>query len=416
MSEKSSFVFQPWRDPWPIADAPMALRGREAPAAPASRDPRSQRPARPGADRRASRFLYEENGDLLTRHGEDGTVLGASPAVQGLVGRTSWQVEGHLWHDFIHPEDLAAFADWWKGLTAGSSTTHVYRMCRPDGSVVSVETLARRVVLLEQRAFEVHALTRDVTDHVERAAGLARQCRQLQDLVDGVRRCNEDLRRFAADAAHDLRAPLSAISGFAQLLAQHEGARLDELSQHFVAMILGATGDMGRLLDAALEYGQLATAGPQLALVDGTEVVKRALIRLQAEIDRTGAAVRLEPLPVVHADPVQLGRVFQNLISNACKSARPGATAHVVVGARRVALGWHLSVTDDGAGVSLPNRDRIFQLFHRGGDAPSDGGTGIGLTICRTIVERHGGRIWVEDGPGGGSRFAFFLPDPGDSE
>ncbi|MGH9037853.1 MAG: sensor histidine kinase, partial [Acidimicrobiia bacterium] len=242
--------------------------------------------------------------------------------------------------------------------------------------------------------------------------GLVRQLRELQDQVDGIKQCNDGLRRFASDAAHDLRAPLSAISGFAQLLARHEGARLDELSQHFLAMILGTTGDMGRLLAAALEYGQMAAAGPQLALVDCTEVVERALIRLRTEIQRTGAAVRLEPLPVVHADPVQLGRVFQNLISNACKSARPGVAAHVVVGARRVALGWHLSVTDDGTGVSLQSRDRIFLLFHRGGDAPSDGGSGIGLAICRTIVERHGGRIWVEDAPHGGSRFAFFLPDP----
>ena len=389
MSEKPSFAFPAWRDPWGTADAPTKMR-----------------------DRRASRFLYEENGDLLTRHAEDGRVLGASPAVQGLVGRTPWQVEGRLWHDFVHHDDLAGFAGWWDGLRAGPPTTHVYRMCRPNGSVVSVEMLARRVVLVEQRTFEIHALTRDVTGHVERAADLARQCRQLQDLIDSANRANEGLRRFAADAAHDLRAPLSAISGFAELLARHEGARLDELSQHFLAMILGVTGDMGRLLEAALEYGQSATAAPRLDLVDCTEVVGRVLIRLRAEIERTAAAVRLEPLPVVYADPVQLGRVFQNLISNACKSAPPGETAHVVVGARRVARGWHLSVTDDGTGVSRADRDRIFQLFHRGGDTPRDGGTGIGLAICRTIVDRHGGRIWVEDGPGGGSRFAFFLPDP----
>ncbi len=399
MSEKPSFVVQTWGDRWPVVERRAATPRVETP------------PPLHGADRRASRFLYDEKGDLLTRHDEDGTVLGASPAVQGLVGRAPWQVEGRMWHDFVHADDRAAFAAWWRGLTAGTPTTHVYRMCRPGGAVVSVETLARRVVLLEQGAFEVHALTRDVTDHVERAAGLARRCLALQDDIDDIRCWNEDLRRFVADAAHDLRAPLSAIAGFAQLLAGHEGGRLDELSQHFVAMILGATGDMGRLLDAALEHGQQATAAPQKVLVDCTEVVKRALIHLQAEIERTGARVRLEPLPVVHADPVQLGRVFQNLISNACKSAPPGAAARVVVGARRVALGWHLSITDDGTGVSPRDRDRIFQLFHRGADAPQDGGKGIGLSICRTVVERHGGRIWVEDAPGGGSRFAFFLPD-----
>lgn len=411
MSEKS-IAFHPWRGPRPVADTGMTTRGRAMPAAPGSREAGSQRPPRLGTDRRASRFLYEENGDLLTRHGEDGTVLGASPAAQALIGRTPWQVEGRLWHDFVHPEDLAGFAEWWMCLPAGAPTTHVYRMCRPNGSVVSVETLARRVVLLEQHDSEIHALTRDVTDHVELASDLARQCREMQDLVDGLSRCNEDLRRFAADAAHDLRAPLSAISGFAQLLARHEAERLDEMSQHFLAMILGAAGDMGNLLQAALEYGQMATAGPQLALVDAGQVVQRAQHRLHAEIERTGAEIVVEPLPVVHADAVQLGRVFQNLLSNACKAARPGTKAQVVVSARRVARGWHLWVTDNGTGVSLQDRDRIFQLFHRGGDAPRDGGSGIGLTICRTIVERHGGRIWVEDAPGGGSRFAFFLPDP----
>jgi signal transduction histidine kinase len=103
--------------------------------------------------------------------------------------------------------------------------------------------------------------------------------------------------------------------------------------------------------------------------------------------------------------------VLQNLISNACKSARPGRAAHIQVSADRLASAWQLSVTDDGVGVPAEDRERIFELFKRGRDAEVDGGTGIGLAICRTIVDGHRGRIWVEDAPGGGSRFSFVLPD-----
>ena len=219
------------------------------------------------------------------------------------------------------------------------------------------------------------------------------------------------LRRFAADTAHDLRAPLQAITGFAQLLARREGAALDETSQRFLALIMGAAGDMAKLIDAALEHGQATLADSALISVDCAAIVERTLIHLHAEIARTGATVHVGVLPSVLGEPSQLSRVFQNLISNACKSASPGRTARVMVSADRLVGAWQLSVTDDGVGVRTEDRERIFELFTRGCNADDDGGTGIGLAICRTIVERHGGTIGVEDAPGGGSRFWFVLPD-----
>ncbi len=219
------------------------------------------------------------------------------------------------------------------------------------------------------------------------------------------------LQRFAADTAHDLRAPLQAITGFAQLLARREGTALDETSQRFLALILGAAGDMAKLIDAALEHGQATSGGSPLISVDCATIVERTLVHLHAEIARTGATVHVGALPSVSAEPSQLSRVFQNLIGNACKSAPPGRTARIMVSADRLAGAWQLSVTDDGIGVRAEDRERIFELFKRGRDADHDGGTGIGLAICRTIVERHGGTIRVEDAPGGGSRFSFVLPD-----
>jgi len=245
----------------------------------------------------------------------------------------------------------------------------------------------------------------------DRTEDLAREHRELERRFEALARHDLALTRFAADAAHDLQAPLQAITGFAQLLARREGAALDETSQRFLALILAAAGDMANLINAALEHGQATWAEAALTSVDSAAILERTLVHLHAEIARTGATIQVGHLPTVYAEPSQLGRVFQNLISNACKSARPGRVAHIMVSADRLADAWQLSVADDGAGVAPEDRERIFELFKRGRNAEVDGGTGIGLAICRTIVEGHGGRIWVEDAPGAGSRFSFVLPD-----
>ena len=143
--------------------------------------------------------------------------------------------------------------------------------------------------------------------------------------------------------------------------------------------------------------------------MDCTAVVRRTLLHLDAEIRNTGAIVEVLELPTVLGEPTQLGRVFQNLISNACKSARPGRTARVLVFADRVGDAWQFSVADDGAGVPTGAGSGSSTSSKRG-HHDGDGGAGIGLAICRTIVERHGGRIWVDDVPGGGSRFSFLIP------
>jgi signal transduction histidine kinase len=234
--------------------------------------------------------------------------------------------------------------------------------------------------------------------------------------MDRLSRNNQTLTRFAADAAHDLRAPLQAITGFAQLLARREGANLDDTSQRFLALIMGAANDMANLINSALEHGQATGAEAQLAPVDCTTIVEDALRQLETEIACTGATIRVGDLPTVHAEPNQLSRVFQNLIANACKAAPAGRAAHVVVSADRLEDAWQLSVADDGAGVLPEDHERIFELFKRGRNADADGGAGIGLAICRTIVERHGGHIWVEDIQSGGSRFSFLIPDPDDGQ
>lgn len=364
-------------------------------------------------DRRSSRFLYDEGGYLLTRHDKRGTVQSASLAAQRLLGRAPWQIEGHKWCDLVHPQDVVVFDAWWSSLDPGSSSTHAYRLFpRPeDGTVTWVETLARAIVDETTGATTIHALTHDVSMVVERAEALNRERGQLEGQNHTLTRDNRALTRFAGDAAHDLRAPLQAITGFAQLLTRREGAELDETSQRFLAMIMGAAGDMAGLLDAAMDHGKATWVEERREPVNCSAIVERTLLHLDAEIARTGAAVHVGDLPTVHAEPNQLSRVFQNLIANACKSSPGERPVHVIVSSDRLEGAWRLSVTDDGNGVAPDDRERIFELFRRGRDADGDG-AGIGLAICRTIVERHGGRIWVEDVPSGGSRFSFLIPDP----
>jgi signal transduction histidine kinase len=235
---------------------------------------------------------------------------------------------------------------------------------------------------------------------------------QLERRVAELERDNRELAAFAADVAHDLRAPLQAVAGFTELLARREGAKLDETSQSFLAHVLTATGAMRELLEAVLDHRRSTFGALAPSWVYGNALVTAVLRRLQGGLDEAGAVVDVGELPTVFGDRVQLGRVFQNLLSNALAHAHPDRRPEISVDARRLPAGWEFAVTDNGVGVRPEDRNRIFELFQRGNvDGQRRPGHGMGLTICRTIVERHGGRIAVERAPSGGARFSFTIPD-----
>jgi light-regulated signal transduction histidine kinase (bacteriophytochrome) len=239
------------------------------------------------------------------------------------------------------------------------------------------------------------------------------RCTELELRIAELEQANDELSRFAAQAAHDLRAPIQGIAGFADLLARREGARLDEVSQGFLARIFGAVGTMRRLIEATIEHGRASIGEIDAAPVDCSRLVAEAVEGLGPEVDTVGAKIEVMELPTVVADRAQLGRVLHNLIANGVKFSRPGQVPHIVVSGRRVTGGWELSVTDNGAGIAPLDRERIFEPFCRGHRTGGAGdGAGLGLAICKAVVERHAGKIWVEEAPDGGSRFTIFLPDP----
>jgi PAS domain S-box-containing protein len=226
---------------------------------------------------------------------------------------------------------------------------------------------------------------------------------------DALRRSNEDLHQFALVASHDLQEPLRMITGYSQLLAKRYGDRLDTEADEFLTFIVDGAERMRRLIDALLEYSRVVDDRPQRhAPVSMDAVVKWAIMNLDVAVRESGAEVIQDELPVVQGDETRLAQVFQNLIGNAIKYRRQ-EPPRIHVSARCLGDEWLFSVSDNGQGIEQQYLDRIFALFKRlhGRNVP---GAGIGLAICSRIVERHGGRIWVESTPGAGSTFYFTIP------
>jgi signal transduction histidine kinase len=233
---------------------------------------------------------------------------------------------------------------------------------------------------------------------------------ELELRAEQLERSNRDLSEFAYVAAHDLRAPLAALAGSAELLARCSGSQLDVGAQRYLAAVLAKVGTMGRMIDDILAYCHAGGAGEARQVVNCTDIVAEVLEYLAPQIVEAEAYVSLQSLGKVAGERTQLVQLFQNLVSNALKYRRPGCRARIDISVRRVGNDQVFAVADAGIGVSDENRADIFRMFHQLNERSGPSGSGIGLAICKRIVERHGGRIWVDDSPEGGLCVSFSLP------
>lgn len=204
------------------------------------------------------------------------------------------------------------------------------------------------------------------------------------------------------------------VASYTQLLARRYGGQLDDDAHEFIGYAVDGVRRMQGLISDLLAYSRVGSRGATPEKVDLDAVFGRTVDVLRTSLDEAGAQVTSDPLPAVAADPVQMGQVMQNLIANAVKF-RGEAPPRVHVGARRQGSEWVMSVADNGIGIAPEYAQRIFVIFQRLHTRAEYEGTGIGLAICKKIVERHGGRIWVESAEGQGSTFFFTLP-AGDAE
>lgn len=230
---------------------------------------------------------------------------------------------------------------------------------------------------------------------------------KLQLALEEVARSNRDLQQFAYIASHDLSEPLRVIAGYLNILQRKYEGVLDEKGQGYLRFALDGAAKMEMTIADLLEYSRIQTQARPFNPTDSGAVLRVVLATLQESIAENGAIVTQGPMPVVYADEPQLARVFQNLISNAIKF-RGKEPPKVFVTAAETEKEWVFSVADNGIGIKPEHMDRVFEMFSR--FHPEYKGSGIGLASCKRIIERHGGRIWVESEPGRGSVFRFTIP------
>ncbi|MCR6631856.1 MAG: CHASE domain-containing protein [Magnetospirillum sp.] len=244
---------------------------------------------------------------------------------------------------------------------------------------------------------------RDLTERLRREDALNRA-------VDALTRSNQELERFAHIAAHDLQEPCRTIISYAQLLERRAVDRLDRDERDFLAYMIGGAHRMRDLVADLLAYSRVEAKAAPFEAVDCAGVVAGVLADLQRTVAEAGAHIEVGELPVVLGDGPQLAQLFQNLVGNALKFRAADRVPEIRISAMREPTRWHFVVADNGIGIAPAYHRRVFEIFQRLHGPDRYPGTGIGLAICRKVVERHGGRIWVDSEDGRGSRFHFVIP------
>lgn len=277
------------------------------------------------------------------------------------------------------------------------------RAVRKDGSTFPVEVL--QAPIRSPQGILLMSVVRDMSVIESAQNALKRQSEELS-------RSNAELERFAYIASHDLQEPLRMVGSYTQLLARRYQDKLDKDANDFIHYAVDGAKRMQQLIDDLLAYSRVSRAGQPFKTCELERVFGRARENLEFAIREAKAEITSEALPVIRGDESQLIQVFQNLIGNAIKFRRVDARLHVHVGARCADGEWVLSIADNGIGIDPRYNEKIFVIFQRLHGKQDFPGTGIGLAICRRIIERHGGRIWVEPQKQQGSIFYFTLPIP----
>jgi light-regulated signal transduction histidine kinase (bacteriophytochrome) len=237
---------------------------------------------------------------------------------------------------------------------------------------------------------------------------------ELRRVNAELARSNAELEQFAYVASHDLQEPLRMVASFTQLLAKRYRDRLDEDAQEFIGFAVDGAQRMQRLLNDLLQYSRVQRTAPRHEPVDSRAAVDAVLADLRPQIEEAGAQITLGQLPAVIGDETMLRLVFQNLISNGLKFRSPERPLILRVVAERSEEGWRFSVEDNGIGIPVAYRERVFGMFQRLHARDEYPGTGMGLAIVKRCLGPLGGRVWVDDTTGGGATFRFLVLDADD--
>jgi signal transduction histidine kinase len=322
---------------------------------------------------------------------------------QGLPGRV-WQSGESFWI-----EDVAQDENFPRARPAVGGGLHGgfgFPVRLGTDTLGVIECFSQRIERRDERLLEMlAAIGSQIGQFIERQ----RAEELLRQTSTELARSNTDLQQFAYVASHDLFEPLRMVVSFLQLLREHAAGKLDKESEEFITFALDGGRRMQALINDLLAYSRVDLRAQILEPTNCEHVLEAALGNLKVAIDETGAQINHQPLPTVRADIVQLIQLFQNLIGNAIKF-HGKEPPRIDIDAREKDGEWLFTFRDKGIGIDPKHFARIFEIFQRLHTRQEYAGTGIGLAICKRIVERHGGRMWVESSPGNGSAFMFTLP------
>ena len=359
------------------------------------------------------RAIFEQAAVGIAKTALCGQFMRVNPGFCQIVRYAESELLQQNWQAITHPDDIEADREYVRSLLSGDIQTFSLEkrlLCKDE----AVRWANVTVSAMRDAKGTPQYLICAIEDISERKlvqellqASLDTQTRYAQELT----RSNAELEQFSYVASHDLQAPLSTMAGYAQLLEKRCHNQLDAQGNKFIRNIVNSCGRMQALIDDLLEYSRVGRSEKPFDVIDCNLVFEDACANLQLAIRQDRASVTRGDLPRVRGDSFQLLQLFQNLIGNAIKY-RSSEAPMVRVSASRQGDSWVFSVQDNGIGIAEQYHPRIFQLFQRLHSEKQYSGTGIGLAICQRIVDRHGGRLWVESEPNRGSTFYFSIPIP----
>ncbi|HEX3746672.1 MAG TPA: ATP-binding protein [Bryobacteraceae bacterium] len=347
-------------------------------------------------ERERFRFMAESMPQKIFTSRPDGFTDYMNRQWMEFTGLPIEQMLGNGWQQFVHPADIGENqAAWQHSLDAGEALHFEHRFRRADGKYRWHLTRANAM--------------RDSDGRISMWIGSSTDIHEQKEKEQALRRANDDLQQFAYSASHDLQEPIRNVAVYSEIVANRYRDILDEEGRMFLGFLTEGGRRLAMLVNDLLAYTSAGTAEITESRVDATAVLKHSLASLAEAIRESGAEVTYDPLPEVYVGEAHLQQVLQNLIANALKY-RDHHPPRIHVSAVRQAADWCFAVKDNGIGIDPQYKDKIFGVFKRLHHDRTYGGTGIGLAICKRVVERYGGRIWVESEAGKGSTFYFTVP------
>jgi len=354
------------------------------------------------------RVLFDEAPVAYHEIDADGIIVRVNHAECALLGYRAQEMVGRPVWEFVIPENReeSRLAVQRKMKGVGESLLFERDYVRQDGVVLTLQIHENPIRNEQGCIIGMRSALLDITEKREHERELARHAAELA-------RSNAELEQFAYVASHDLQEPLRMITSYTQLLARRYSGKLDADADEFIRFAVDGAQRMQGLINDLLAYSRVNRRAGELVLTDSEMILNRALDNLKMAITESDAEIDWEPLPSVMADPLQLTQLFQNLVGNAVKFRKAGIRPRIDI--RVIEREWEceFSVRDNGIGIDPKYFERVFQVFQRLHTRADYAGTGIGLAICRKIVERHGGRVWIESQPGQGADFRFTISNGG---